>query len=121
MSEIALLTRVCPEGKFHVSPWVIPFILEPDTSEPLPREGVTTGRAAFFDLSARARWGGFISGDEVTLHWDHECPCGRTTQYLDYRIQRYSETRGGTDKISCVATEEAHLEALEYLTKVEVN
>jgi hypothetical protein len=119
MSEIMLLCRRCSEGRFHLSPWVIPFVLDPDTSRPLPREGVVTGRAAFFDLSAPARWGGFVTGDEVTLHWDHTCPCGRTSRYLDGHIERYSEKRGGDDKISCVATEEAHQEALDYLTGIE--
>jgi hypothetical protein len=121
MSEIMLLSRACSRGRFHVSPWVIPFILDPDTSEPLPREGVTTGRAAFFDLSAKCRWGGFISGDEVTLNWNHQCPCGRTTLYLEHQIERYSEKRGGSDKINCAATEEAHQEALDYLTRIEVD
>jgi acyl-CoA synthetase (AMP-forming)/AMP-acid ligase II len=121
MSEIMLLCRRCSEDRFHINPWVIPFILDPDTSKPLLREGVTTGRAAFFDLSATTRWGGYITGDEITLHWDYECPCGRTTMYLDSHIERYSEKRGGDDKISCVATEAAHQEALDYLTSIEVD
>jgi hypothetical protein len=121
MSEIALPCRLCEHGRFHIPPWIIPFVLDPDTSEPLPREGVRTGRAAYFDLLAETRWGGFVTGDEITLHWDHSCPCGRKTLYLDKQIERYSEKRGGSDKISCVATDEAHQEALEFLTRNEVN
>ena len=30
----------CSEGRYHVQPWVIPFILDPQTSEPLPRAGM---------------------------------------------------------------------------------
>jgi hypothetical protein len=119
MSEIALIARRCGHGKYHVNPWIVPFILDPDTSKPLPREGSTTGRAAFFDLLATTRWGGFVSGDEVTLDWEMPCPCGRTTVYLDDDIQRISEKRGGDDKITCVATPEAQHEALSFLNAFE--
>jgi hypothetical protein len=119
MSELSLDAMACSLGHYHVNPWTVPFVLDPDTSKPLPRTGVQTGRAAFFDLLAETRWGGFISGDEVTLHWDHECPCGRTTPYYDTSIERYSDKRGGDDKITCAATEEAHRDAMEFLSQVE--
>ena len=115
MSEIALASRRCEHGHYHLSPWIVPFVLDPDAGEALPRSGTRTGRAAYFDLLAQTRWGGFITGDEVTLHWDEPCPCGRSTVYLDERITRFADKRGGDDKITCVATAEAHTEALEYL------
>ena len=40
MSEISAFHWACDEKHYHVQPWVIPFLLDPDTSEPLPREGV---------------------------------------------------------------------------------
>ena len=67
----------CNEGRYHVQPWVIPFVLDPDTSEPLPRTGRQTGRAAVYDFLLKAHWGGAISGDEVTIDWDLAARAGR--------------------------------------------
>src|SRR4029078_12199644 len=46
------------EGRYHVQPWVIPFILDPDTSAPLPRTGRQTGRAAVYDVLLKGPRGG---------------------------------------------------------------
>lgn len=105
----------CDQGRLHLPPWSIPFILDPDTSELLPRDGMQTGRAAFFDLAMNGAWGGLITGDRVEIGWS-ECPCGRTTAHLSEDISRFSEAQGGSDKISCTATPEAHDEALDFLT-----
>jgi hypothetical protein len=78
-----------------------------------------TGRAAFFDLSAETRWGGFISGDEMTVEWDQPCACGQTTVYAHDGITRYSQKRGGDDKINCAATAGAHQEAMSFLTSFQ--
>jgi hypothetical protein len=69
---------------------------------------------AVFDLIAETYWGGFISGDEVTLSFEG-CACGRTTAHAAREIERYSDKRGD-DKITCVAAEDAHRAALEFLT-----
>lgn len=116
MSEISSHATMCSEGHYHLFPWVIPYVLDPDTSDPLPRTGVQTGRAAFFDLMADSRWGGFVTGDQVTLDWDTDCACGRTSVFVHDSVSRYSEARGGDDKINCVAALDAHAEALDYLT-----
>jgi hypothetical protein len=116
MSEITGLHKMCEHERYHIEPWVIPFVLDPDDGTPSPRQGEHTGRAAFFDLAARTYWGGFISGDEVTVSYD-PCPCGRTTSHLARRIERYSDQRGGDDKITCVAAEDAHRAALDFLTE----
>jgi hypothetical protein len=95
---------------------VIPFQLDPVTSKVLPRKGRVTGRAAFFDLGADERWGGFITGDEISVDWDTPCPCGRSGAYVFGEIQRYSEKdAGGDDKITCAASENAHNEAMDFL------
>lgn len=120
MTEAPAGHRMCEHGQYHIAPWTVPFVLDPQTGESLPREGVVTGRMAFFDLVARSHWGGFVSGDEVTMHWDCDCPCGRTSPYLDKTIERYSEKNGGDDKITCAATAEAHQEALNYLVEFEI-
>jgi hypothetical protein len=121
MSETLGAHFMCEHNHFHLAPWIITFVLDPDTSKPLPRTGMVTGRAAFFDLLANSHWGGFISGDEITVNWDGGCACGASSAYAKNDIGRYSERRGGDDKISCAATPEAHAEALEFLTKIEAN
>jgi hypothetical protein len=79
-------------------------------------DGEQTGRAAFFDLIPGSYWGGFITGDEIALD-RRPCPCGRTTPHIARRIQRFSETRGGDDKITCAASDDAHARALEFLNQ----
>jgi hypothetical protein len=116
MTEMTALCKLCDHGHYHWEPWVIPFILDPDDGRPLPRAGIQTGRAAFFDLLPNSYWGGFISGDEVTAHWDR-CPCGWTTPHIERRIERFSDKRGGDDKITCAASDDAHRAALEFLTE----
>jgi hypothetical protein len=115
MSEITAVNKMCEQGRYHFEPWIVPFVLDPGTGAPSPREGEHTGRCAVFDLIASTYWGGFISGDEVTLSFD-ECDCGRTTSHVARRIERYSDKPGGDDKITCVAAEDAHRAALEFLT-----
>ena len=119
MTEVFTLHYECEYGHYHLSPVAIPFVLDPDTSKPLPRTGRQTGRAAFFDVGSETRWGGFITGDEITLNWSDYCPCGRQSHFIEGGIQRYSEKRGGDDKITCAATESAHSEAMDYLTSLE--
>lgn len=119
MSELLTFNPICEHDHYHILPGTIPFILDPETSRPLPREGTVIGRWAHFDLVADTWWGGFISGDEVTMHWDDQCPCGRLTPYLDKNIQRLSEKRGGDDKITCAATQDTYQEAMDFLVNVD--
>lgn len=106
----------CDEGRYHLQPWVIPFILDPDTSDPLPRAGRQTGQFAVYDLVNQSHWGGVITGDEVTIDWDLECPCGRTSHALEHTIARFSEKNDSQeDKISCAATHEVQHEAIDFL------
>ena len=109
----------CEHGHYHFAHTVIPYLLDPDTGKPLPRSGRRTGRAAFFDLGADTRWGGFITGDEVTVEWDQPCPCGRPSRWVAAPVQRYSDQNGGDDKITCAATEASHREAMDYLNTFE--
>lgn len=118
MSEVIGLNPICEHGHYHLVPWVIPYVLEPDTCKPLPRTGTQTGRAAFFDLGVKNHWGGFISGDEITIHWDEQCPCGMRGAFMDSDVVRYSEKQGGDDKINCAATASAHQDALDFLLEV---
>jgi hypothetical protein len=119
-SEQSAFHFACSEGRYHVQPWVIPFILDPETSEPLPRTGVRTGRAAVYDALLKAHWGGVISGDEVTIDWDLHCPCGQTSVAFEHDIIRYSEKTGADDdRITCAATHEVHNEAVNFMKEFE--
>jgi hypothetical protein len=118
-SEASTFHWACDEGRYHVMPWVIPFVLDPDTSEPLPRTGRQTGRAAVYDILLRAHWGGVISGDEVTIDWDLVCPCGRTSVAFEKDIMRYSEKKGvEDDRITCAATHQVQNEAVDFMKSV---
>jgi hypothetical protein len=117
MSEVMASHLMCGHERYHIEPWSILFLLDPDTGEILPRTGVQTGRAAFYDLQAESYWGGFVSGDEVTVDWS-PCACGRKSPHIARTIERYSEKRGGDDKITCAASPEAHESALGYLTDI---
>lgn len=120
MSEsVSNLTRMCPSGNYHVQPTVIPYLLDPKTGELLPRTGTVTGRYGMFDLAMLTRWGGYLTGDEVTIHWgdDKPCKCGRKGAYFGPNIRRYSEAEGGDDKITCAGTPEVHDKALDFIAR----
>ncbi|MFM0336343.1 hypothetical protein [Paraburkholderia fungorum] len=119
MSEVPCSHMRCEHGHFHLNPTAIPYLLDPKTGKPLPRSGRATGRAAFFDLGAETRWGGFVSGDEITIEWDEPCACGQPSAYIAGPIQRYSEKNGGDDKITCAATESSLSEAMDFLNTLE--
>jgi hypothetical protein len=118
MTEVQSSNLMCTHHRFHIEPTNVLFILDPDSGEIMPRRGVQTGRAAFYDLLATSHWGGFITGDELTVDWDGACPCGRLTPHIARKVERYSEKRGGDDKISCASVSDAHDEALSYLVEI---
>jgi hypothetical protein len=114
MTEVTMITSKCSEGHYHVPPWVITYVLDPETGRLKDRAGVQTGRAGFYDLVPQTHWGGFATGDEITADWS-PCACGRTTVHLHPTIQRLSEKRGGDDKITCAAADDAHAAAIDFL------
>jgi hypothetical protein len=121
MSEAASgITRMCPAGRFHILPNIIPYVIHPQTGAVLPRTGVQTGRFGFIDIAAELRWGGFLSGDEITLNQSEAsaCGCGRRGAYIEGEIRRYSETEGGDDKITCAGAPAVHDSALQFLSSV---
>ncbi len=120
MTEMNSMSIRCEHGQYHVLPWVTVFLLDLETGQPLPRSGVQTGRASFFDMTQDGTWGGIVSGDLVTVDWDKPCPCGRTSVALYQNIRRVSELQGGEDKISCAATPGAQEEAMDFLTSIEI-
>jgi hypothetical protein len=116
MTEMNSFSVLCDHDRYHVLPWVSVFLLDIDTGRPLPRKGKQTGRAAFFDMTQDSTWGGLITGDLITVDWDHPCECGRTSVALEKKIERVSTIQGGDDKITCAATPQAQAEAMDFLT-----
>jgi hypothetical protein len=116
MTEMNSFSVLCDHDRYHILPWVTVFLLDLETGQPLPRKGKQTGRAAFFDMTQDSTWGGLITGDLVSVDWDHACECGRTSVALEKKINRVTEIQGGDDKISCAATPQAQAEAMDFLT-----
>jgi hypothetical protein len=104
MTELITGFPGCPHQRYHVNPLIVPFLLDPVSGVVLPRQGTQTGRLAALDLAAQTYWGGFITGDMVTIEWDSACPCGRKGAFLHNNVERYSSTITGDDRITCAAT-----------------
>ena len=120
MTEMVNAThRACPLDHYHFRPNIIPFVIDPETGEQRPRKGTQTGRFGFVDLATKTHWGGFLSGDEVTLTFgDDPCRCGRTGAHVHPAIRRYTEKEGGDDKITCAGAPDAHNRALDYINQL---
>ena len=117
MSECIGSVPPCAQGFFHFMPFIIPILLDGEGRE-LPREGVQTGRLALFDLLAETYWGGFISGDQVTMHWQEDCSCGWKGPRMAKTITRFAEMEGGDDKITCAGSARAYDEFMDYVMQV---
>lgn len=117
MTEQTGLAKLCEYDRYHLEPWTVPFVLDPDDGRVLPiDQGEQTGRAAFLDLLPSTYWGGVVTGDQVSL--DHRpCRCGRTTPHIARSVWRFDELRGGDDKINCAASDDAHARAIEFLAE----
>jgi hypothetical protein len=115
MTETAATNWLCEHQHYHIQPWLIPYVLHPETGKPLPRSGKQQGRLALFDIAMTGHWGGIVSGDAVTLSFEWDCPCGRQSPYLLRDIQRFGVEQGGNDKLTCAATPEIQAEALDFL------
>jgi hypothetical protein len=98
-------------GRYHVPPWMIPFVLNEAGDELLPHtDGEVEGRAAFVDLSLDGRWGGVITGDRISLDFGR-CACGNAGPSIGDDIQRYADIQGD-DKIGCAGTVDAYVRGL---------
>lgn len=115
MSENMGQAPKCEAGFFHFYPYTRPVVLD-EEFVPLPRKGVQTGRLALFDFLAETYWGGFISGDRVTIHWEDDCPCGWPNPRIESDIVRYSELQGvEDDKLTCAGTVKAYSDFMDYV------
>ncbi|HLY54911.1 MAG TPA: hypothetical protein VKS60_05105 [Stellaceae bacterium] len=114
MTESTAGGRRCSAGRYHMPPWIVLFLLDPDTSVPLPRTGTQTGRLALFDLTATTYWGGAITGDRATITWDGGCACGRKGPYVHDDIVRFINLRDD-DKITCSKTPDAYEKVTKFV------
>lgn len=98
-------------GRYHVPPWIVPFMLNEEGDALLPHSaGEVEGRAAFFDLSLDGRWGGVITGDKISLDFS-PCACGQRGPSIRDNIVRYADIQGD-DKIGCAGTVDAYVRGL---------
>jgi hypothetical protein len=118
MSEMSALMPKCAAGNYHAWPWMVLFLLDPETGDPAPRTGSHTGRFGVIDLSCETRWGGVVSGDEVTMTFG-KCECGLEGTFIADSVRRYTDKEGGDDKITCAGAPAAHDNALAFLASVE--
>lgn len=105
---------LCEAGFFHLPPYSVPLLMDVD-GKALPREGVQKGRLVLVDPIPVSYWGGFTSGDEVTIHWDEKCDCGWRSPRVGKTIRRFAENEGGDDKITCAGSQAAYNEFMEFV------
>jgi hypothetical protein len=117
MSECMGLAPQCHEGYYHFFPYTIPVMIDEDGTV-LPREGVHSWRLGLFDLLAESYWGGFMSGDRVTIYWDYACECGWKGPRIDRNIARFVDLEGGDDKITCAGAAQAYSDFMDYVSSV---
>ena len=108
MQEINQGMAKCVAGRYHVGPELVLLVLD-DAGEALarPSDGEVMGRAAFFDTTIDARWGGVMSGDNIRADLTG-CPCGRPGPSIHREITRYANKVNG-DKITCAGTMDAYV------------
>jgi hypothetical protein len=105
---------LCECGFFHFPPYAVPLLMDAE-GRALPREGVQKGRLVLVDPIPTSYWGGFVSGDEVTMHWDEDCDCGWGGPRAAKTIRRFAESEGGDDKITCAGSQQAYNEFMEFV------
>ncbi len=112
MQELNSGMPKCQKGdRYHVPPWIVPFILDEEGDTLLSHEsGEIEGRAAFFDLSLDGRWGGIITGDKISLDFS-PCACGHKGPSVRNNIVRYADIEGD-DKLGCAGTVDAYVRGL---------
>lgn len=105
---------LCDHGFFHLPPYSVPLLMDAE-GKALPREGVQKGRLVLVDPIPQSYWGGFTSGDEVTIHWEEDCACGWKSPRIAKTIRRFAENEGGDDKITCAGSQQAYNEFMAFV------
>jgi hypothetical protein len=110
MSELSSAMPMCEEGAYHVPPWLALLVLD-ESGEKLAvpgPDGTLVGRAAFYDPVWDSRWGGLVSGDQITVP-PGECGCRRPGPRVEDSIRRFSDLAGDDDKLTCGGTIEQYI------------
>lgn len=109
MQEINSQFPLCRAGRYHIPAWVMLLLLNESGEELIDTSGggEFEGRAAFFDTSLDARWGGVISGDKIKANYG-KCACGRHGPTVGQEILRYADLASG-DKLACAGTIDAYV------------
>ncbi len=112
MQETQTSMPRCNEGgRYHIPAWMVCLPLDKEGDNLLPcGPGPVVGRAAFFDLSIKGRWGGVISGDRIEVDFG-PCACGSPSPSIRDDITRYADL-DGDDKIACSGTVDAYVRGL---------
>lgn len=115
MTELTSSFSMCRAGRFHIPPWIIPYVLDEDDGRMKPRSDTQQGRAAFVDLLPQSYWGGVATADRVDVSWQ-PCACGRTSVHMSPNISRIAEPPGG-DFATTPATDAAVRAAFDALNE----
>ena len=109
MQEINSHCPQCRAGRFHVPPWLMLLLLNENGEElvDISGGGEIEGRAAFFDITMDARWGGIICGDKIKVNYG-QCGCGLPGPTIALDIVRYADLVAG-DKLTCSGTIDAYV------------
>jgi hypothetical protein len=109
MQEINSQFPLCRAGRYHIPAWVMLLMLNESGEDLLDisNGGEIEGRAAFFDISLDARWGGIISGDKIKADYS-KCACGSQGPTVGHEIVRYTDIVSG-DKLACSGTIDAYV------------
>jgi hypothetical protein len=112
MTELAQPLPRCEADRYHAAPGLIMLPLD-DSGERLltpadSTDGLVQARFGFLDLAYDGRWGGLITGDQVTVDFSEKCPCGRFGPTLLDNIGRFAQA-GQSDHIGCAGTIDAYI------------
>ena len=110
MTELSGACAGLPNGSgWAVPPWIIPMVLTPNDEtllNPVGTSGVVTGRFAFMDLLVEGRWGGLVTGDQVTIDFTPGAE-GLSVPVIR-AVDRYKDLPGD-DKETCAGTIDAYV------------
>ncbi len=114
MSEQSIIAPMCEVGLYHWPKALMLFILDESGEHLLPTgaDNRVTGRVGAYDPIWHGRWGGIVTGDQVTANYN-QCVCGRSGPTIEDSVVRYSElSAGGDDKLTCGGTIEEYIRGI---------
>ena len=110
---------MCESGRYHVQPWVIPFVLRPRHQRAATRaKACRSGRAAFYDPAATATGAGSCRATRSSSATSR-CSCGRTHRPHRARHRALQREAGRHDRITCAATQQLQHEAIDFLKGID--